>query len=203
MKEEKFWVDNLYVLLKPSLIPTNKMTFVEKLNTLMRIIIIVCIVLLLIVQDVRVFIFVILAALLTVILKLNADDKKKKIDTFLNENNVDIVNNEICTKPSYDNPFMNPTITDYNQNRPGACDIDDTKTKFDIVDKFNAKIFKEVDDIYGRFSSERQFYTVPNTTIPNKQDELAKWLYTGSGKACKEDGGGNQCFRNIEYKRNM
>ena len=35
-------------------------------------------------------------------------------------------------------------------------------------------------------NSQRQFYTMPNTTIPNAQDDFAKWLYANP-KTCKED----------------
>ena len=32
-------------------------------------------------------------------------------------------------------------------------------------------------DVFGKRNSQRQFYTMPNTEVPNSQDEFAKWLY--------------------------
>jgi hypothetical protein len=51
---------------------------------------------------------------------------------------------------------------------------------------FNHNLFKDVNDVFGKMNSQRQFYTMPNTTIPNAQDDFAKWLYANP-KTCKED----------------
>jgi len=40
--------------------------------------------------------------------------------------------------------------------------------------------------VYETFHSQRQFYTMPSTTIPNSQDEYAKWLY-GNALSCKDN----------------
>ena len=83
-----------------------------------------------------------------------------------------------CRKPKKDNPFMNPSIVDYNtENPPAACNIDDEYIDDSMAVNFNHELFRDIDDLWERKNSQRQFYTVPNTTIPNNQTEFAKWLY--------------------------
>ena len=120
-------------------------------------------------------------------------------EKFLEDKNLDIIDNKICTKPTVDNPFMNPTLNDikYNSNKPNACSIDNSKINNLINDSFYSRVFREAGDIYGKLSSERQFYTVPSTTIPNDQTSYAEWLYK-RGKTCKENNG-EQCYNNL-YK---
>ena len=59
----------------------------------------------------------------------------------------------------------------------------------------NSAIKSEINDIYERNFSERQFYTVPATTIPNDRKSYEQWLYYRD-KTCKENNG-IQCYKNI------
>ena len=54
-----------------------------------------------------------------------------------------------------------------------------------VEDKFNSTLFQDPSDIFNKNNSQRQFYTMPNTSAYNKQDEFAKWCY-GLPKTCKE-----------------
>jgi hypothetical protein len=92
---------------------------------------------------------------------------------------------------------MNPNIVDTNNpnNNISACDIDNPIIKQEIDKYFKEPIYRDVKDIYERDFSQRQFYTLPSTTIPNNQEGFAKWLYY-RGKTCKENNG-EQCFNNI------
>jgi hypothetical protein len=49
-------------------------------------------------------------------------------------------------------------------------------------------------------SSQRNYFTMPWTTIPNKQDEFARWLYL-SPKTCKEDQDNCLRYEDIRSKR--
>jgi hypothetical protein len=107
------------------------------------------------------------------------------------ENDVETV----CTKPTIDNPFMNVTMKDYlnvdpktqaTVDRPPACDTSDENVKKSMDELFNHNLFRDINDVFGKMNSQRQFYTMPSTTIPNAQDEFAKWLYANP-KTCKED----------------
>jgi hypothetical protein len=100
-----------------------------------------------------------------------------------------------CIRPTVDNPFMNSTMKDYLNiddnnkivDRQPACDINDPKIKKQIDADFNNNLYKDVTDIFGKLNSQRNFYTMPWTTIPNDpKHDFAKWLYL-SPKTCHED----------------
>lgn len=119
-------------------------------------------------------------------------EKNKQIDKYLNENNLEIINNKKCVKPTQSNPFMNPNILD--KNLFSACSIENSKISKNMDDYFNENVFRETDDLYNKSLLPRQFYTVPSTTIPNEREKLADWLYN-TGPSCKEDG--LVCYDNI------
>lgn len=109
--------------------------------------------------------------------------------------------NQNCVKPTLNNPFMNVTYVDQldNPNREEACDISDPEIKKDIEDKFMNNLFRDVNDLFGKNNSQRQFYTMPSTTVANKQDEFARWLYL-SPKTCKEDQ--DYCIKYEDLRQN-
>ena len=43
-------------------------------------------------------------------------------------------------------------------------------------------------DVFGKTQGQRQFVSMPSTTIPNDVDSYQKWLYKIPGKTCKEGG---------------
>lgn len=93
-----------------------------------------------------------------------------------------------CRMPTIDNPLMNPTVLDYGTEfQPEACNADDDDIKNEIRVNFNHELFRDVDELWERQNSQRQFYTMPNTSIPNKQTEFAHWLYRQpDGMRCKD-----------------
>lgn len=107
-----------------------------------------------------------------------------------------------CRKPTKDNPFMNIQLHDFDNNQyVEACNIEDDKINKDMVHSFNSKLFMNIDDAFSRTNSQRQFFTTPNTRIPNNQIEFANWLYKVP-ETCKEDN--EQCLKydDIRYNRN-
>ena len=105
----------------------------------------------------------------------------------------------VYIKPTYDNPFMNPTLLDINNNSDREAYskksfIDNEEIKNEIEDKFSYNLYQDASDVFGKTNSQRQFYTTPVTTIPNKQDDFAQWLY-GKPQTCKENNG-SQCVNN-------
>ena len=106
---------------------------------------------------------------------------------------------EKIIKPSQDNPFMNINQNDYlnNPNRESASKLKnniDSILNNEIDKHFNYNLYKDVEDVFNRRNSQRQFYTTPVTTIPNEQTKFAKWLYK-SPPTCKE-GNGYGCIKN-------
>ena len=121
-------------------------------------------------------------------------DKNKIIEKYLNDNDLDIINSEKCVKPTQDNPFMNPSLIGYNKKYE-SCSIENKKIKENIDHYFNSNVFRETDDLYDKSLLDRQFYTVPSTTIPNNREKLTSWLYE-RGPSCKENNG-EQCYNNL------
>jgi hypothetical protein len=93
---------------------------------------------------------------------------------------------ERCSVPTKENPFGNVLINEYSDNpgRPPACAYKDVET--DINEKFKSGLFTDLEDVYGNENSQRQFFTTPNTEIPNDQINFAKWCYQ-KDKTCKEN----------------
>ena len=72
-----------------------------------------------------------------------------------------------------------------NPKRKKACKINNKVNEY-IDQYFNEDLYRSVDDIYNKNASERQYYTMPVTEIPNNQDKFAQWLYGNDEKTCKE-----------------
>jgi hypothetical protein len=90
-------------------------------------------------------------------------------------------------KPTVDNPFMNPTTDEFNSDvavAAVACN-DDENVNNDIELKFNADLYRDLEDVFDRKNSQRQFYTVAHN-VPNDQEAFARWCYKFP-KTCKTD----------------
>jgi hypothetical protein len=96
----------------------------------------------------------------------------------------------VCRLPTINNPLMNPAATEFGVNNlPAACNANDEDIQDEIKVNFNHELFRDVEsEVWERRNSIRQFYTLPNTAIPNNQTEFANWLYRLPTSAnCKED----------------
>ena len=94
------------------------------------------------------------------------------------------------TPPKARNPFMNVLLDEitYNPTRPPADDVSSTKNKVSLDDMFHIQWFNDPTDVYGKTQGQRQFYTMPSTSVPNDQGSYQNWLYLIPGKTCKEGG---------------
>lgn len=97
------------------------------------------------------------------------------------------VSPNICQKPTSANPFMNYTLGDLIEtpNRPKACEYDDIKDE--TRKEFRSHLYSDSSDMWGKFISDRNYYTMPNTEIVNDQTGFAKWCFGNSGE-CKSFG---------------
>jgi len=104
-----------------------------------------------------------------------------------NEDKFNTTQNNKCTKPTVDNPFMNFTLSDQilNPNKPPACPIDEVRKE--QIQKFRVNNPPDPFDLYGQMINDRNFYTMPNSTIVNDQEGFAKFLFGDFGK-CKSEG---------------
>jgi len=94
------------------------------------------------------------------------------------------------TRPSAKNPFMNVLLDElsYNPNRPEADAIINPKNQIILDDYFRVQWNSDPTDVFGRSQGQRQFYTMPSSSIPNDQGSYQNWLYLLPGKTCKEGG---------------
>jgi hypothetical protein len=163
-------------------------------------------------RKINLFLIPIITAIITFFIRKRVKDKPVQLEiqnqllnSALNETNLDKqILKEMekeCRLPTDDNPFMNPMITDTgtkNLKKP-ICDYYNNKSIHKMVDdKFLDGLYQDVNDIFGKNNSQREFYTVPVTNVPNDQGDFAKWLYQ-TPSTCKE-GNMLQCSSNA-YNR--
>lgn len=205
-KYDEFWMDDITILFRSDRLiefyPNEKMSYNEKLNAVMRFSIYLTILLFLFKENYLFFYIIIFVGVLSFFLKKNFVENFKYFDTInsgrLNYNKYKNKNSkDICQLPSINNPFMNILHTDikYRPQRPKACEIDNDIKK-QIEDNFDVNLYKNISDVYGNTNSQRQYYTMPSTTIPNDQHKFSEWLY-GDNSTCKI-GDGEKCISNLQ-----
>ena len=112
------------------------------------------------------------------------EDDENKIQFSLEE--FRIYEKNKCRKPTKDNPFMNTSVDDFNKpNVPVACNADDEDIHDDMELNFNLDMYRDLEDVYNRKNSQRQFFTVAHN-IPNDQEAFARWCYRMPA-TCKTD----------------
>jgi hypothetical protein len=184
-----FWYNNPSILFNKAyiydIVPLKSYTFNQKLNSLARFFIALSFVLVIIKNNINYLIFALFGLITTYLLHI----------TFINE--AFIANEQgLHTLPTSNNPFMNVLnheIVD-KPERPPAASHSDINIRTEVDKYFNENLFKDADDVWNKGNSQRQFYTTPNTTIPNDQAGAANWFYEGVNKVCK-DGDLEMCGR--------
>lgn len=209
-KSDVFWFLDYSILYRMDRItqfyPSPYMTFSEKLNSVVRLSFYFGILMLLFKGNYNVLLFPVLALLVTYYLwsqHMKTEIPAETRETF----NGSYKDNQL--KPTYDNPFMNPNLIvhdpatflqpedttkkvrfDINHHIDTQEDVD---IKEDIDNKFTARLYQDVGDIFGKENSQRQFYSTAVRTYPNDQSAFAKWCW-GVEKACK-DGDYESCLQ--------
>jgi len=166
------WFEDTTALLEniTQFIPNGEMSYEEQLNSLVRFAIYFAALWFFYAMNYNVFYIPIFVMLFTFIvyapMKYNSDESFK---------NEDQDQEQTCVKPTINNPFMNVMLTDYvdNPNRGPACE----NVEEQIKEGFEYNLYKDVDDVWERNNSQRQYYTNPSTTIPNDVESFANWCY--------------------------
>lgn len=112
------------------------------------------------------------------------------------------------TYPTARNPFMNVLNNEWPRNvysdmladdakydplRPMANSIDDPLVKQGLDDFFRTNFYNDPTDVFGKSQDQRQFITMPSTTIPNDRESYQNWLYKMEPQPCKS-GGRTACY---------
>lgn len=101
---------------------------------------------------------------------------------------VDIIGSSERTVPSRPNPFMNILINEISEypTKPPAKYTMSTEIKSTLDSQFENKVYSDPGDVWNRNQGQREFYTMPSTSIPNDRESYQNWLYRVPGKTCKE-----------------
>lgn len=111
---------------------------------------------------------------------------KKKKSKHFSYDEIDKFQKHTCKRPTEDNPFMNPTLNDFTKEfPPQACNIEDDDIKTEIDDNFNKNLFKDISDLFEKQNSQRQFYSIPGSSVPDTIT-FANWLYSPEN-TCKSN----------------
>tara|TARA_B100000123_G_scaffold270056_1_gene247318 strand:+ start:2078 stop:2749 length:672 start_codon:yes stop_codon:yes gene_type:complete len=210
MKKEKIWYKDIKVLFEPrkikKFLPFNSYSKSEKLNSVMRLTLYITILLLITTLNINYLYILIITGLITFLIYSSNEKEKftnnKEINIEKIKEDPDIKKRDIkvedyiedCTLPTDHNPFMNFLVSDKREKKEACKSHNNPEIKELIEDKFNKKLYRDINSVYNNENSQREFYTMPNTEVMNKQKELANWLYK-TPKTCKE-GNGNQCVGN-------
>ena len=157
--------------------PSKNLNKIEKINSLARFAIYYLILIYLFSDDPTWGSISIIILLITLFLgsSENFTSNNIKCDNHMNETEI-----RKCQKPTHNNPFMNRTLGD-DSDRPPACKYEDSKKEMES--KFRSNMHVNSNNMWGQYSSSRQFYTMPNTSIVNDM--------IGLGQACFGKGSGN------------
>lgn len=184
------------------IIPKKDYDINRKLNSIVRISIYYSFIMYLFTKNINNLLIPIIVSLLTLIISRNSTSKIHETKVNLmngNEDSKDLITtldeSGVCRVPTKDNPFMNPSLFNNDKNTLEPCSSYNNKGIQKVIeDNFNDDLYMDVNDIFGKNNSQRQFYTVPGKSIPNNQKSFAEWLYK-TPPTCKE-GNGLQCIAN-------
>ena len=192
-----FWGENVSELSKNvfEVIPSQKMTYDEKLNAISRLVIYLSIIGFL-------FTFSITYLFMGIITLVGIYFYKKKFKESFSGKTKTVTFNEIKEeyypiKPT--NPLGNVLVSDYSQDptrkeappsfNPEVVEMIDKKTKEGIQEIDNGldvkQIFTGLGNNFEFDGMMRQFYSMPSTSIPNDQQAYGNFLY-GEMSSCKD-----------------
>lgn len=178
MSESKFWITNYKELFNNIyLFPNPEMSKNQILNSFTRYSIIM-IFLFYFINSNSNWYYLPIGIIIGCILLYTIDISKQK------EEELEKIKNSIkCKSPTLNNPYMNILVTQDKQELP-ACDSREEEVK-DLTNKYyKFNLYQNGEDLFDKKNMERQFYTMPSSTIPNKQNEFINWLYKNEGN-CK------------------
>lgn len=189
IKTDKIWYKDFSILFRPDRIteffPAKMQTAAERMNALARFSLYSSILLVAYKRDYRHSIWTIVGFLITYLVFKNH---------FKENFTATEPPKQPLIKPTLNNPFMNVNLTDYTDHpdkQSAPTYFEDTKEaaaiKDEVIDKFNYNLYKSVDDVYEKNNNLRQFYTMPNTQIPNDQNKYLDFLYSDMKSNCKSD----------------
>ena len=164
MATETFWYSDPSVLFNKhswsKFVPTAKMPVPDALNSVVRFSVYLSVLLVLTTMQPWYLMIVPLVMAITIFLNGYFPTAKKITEQFVSS----YVGDD-TTRPTPDNPFMNPSLVDIHDSpaRPPAAEI----TRKDIRDEVNtafaqtSNLYMDTGDAFSTVQAQRNFYTVP------------------------------------------
>lgn len=201
----QFWLENPNVLLNKNYIseiwPRSDFGLAQKLNAITRIIILFSVLGYYLTKSMYIPISALVSIVVIVIIyKTKRVNKINEAFTNIKKTQkLSSVLEKEFTMPTKKNPIMNVMMNDFKDNpkkRPAAPSYNKQ-----VLEKINnsaknnnSKLYKNLGDSLAFEHSMRNFYTMPNSTIPNNQKDFALFCY-GNMPSCK-DGDYLHCSKN-------
>jgi hypothetical protein len=163
------------------LIPVADATVEDQMNAVFMFALYFTIGVLVIKRDIRIIYVFLVVCLLTWLFYRH--HKMEQFDTKAMEDKANVkknlYRNEYCVKPSKDNPFMNLSLKDMNEfpTRPKACNLSRSDVSAEAQKYFDEGLPRQLDDVFRKNASDRQFFTMPSTTLPNDIDNFKSFVY--------------------------
>ena len=175
------WYNNPSVLLTniEQFVPDKHLSKNEKINAIARLAILFALIIIIFKKEDTQLLYISVIILIISLFLGTTED--------FTSTNLENASKKSCQEPTEDNPFSNYILGDLidNKDKLPACDYNNVKNK--MRQKFKKKIHTDISDLYGKYTSDRNFYSMPSTTIVNDRESLTKWLIGQSGE-CKTEG---------------
>jgi hypothetical protein len=163
MKETFWYFDPAVLFGKDSwyrFVPTANMTVPEALNSVVRFTVYLSGLLFLTSMDPMYLLLTPLVMLATIVLNSIFPNTKRMTESFVSS----YVGSD-NTLPTPDNPFMNASLTDINDNpaRPPAADVTDLRVRERVNQSFaqTSNLYMDTTDVFDLVQAQRNFHTVP------------------------------------------
>lgn len=158
-------------------VPTQTMTTAEALNSVVRFSVYFS-VLLFVATGVSGYILAIPVILATTVVLYSLFPNGKTLESFVSK-----VTKGVYTMPTGDNPFMNPLLTEIQDdpNRPDAAPVTRNDVKAEMYKSFQktSDMYMDTTDMFDQAQAMRTFHTLQSAKIPNDQDGFIKFLAKG------------------------
>ena len=167
---ESFWYTEPSVLFRQdtwyTFVPQPTMSVRESLNAVVRFSVYLSALLFVTSRDPWYLVIIPLVMLITIFLHSTFPQAKKIVsEGFTSGPVVTGYSGEERSRPTPDNPFMNPMLTDIleNPDRPPADDITQLKVRDEVNEAFaqTSNIYMDTSDMFNLIQSQRNFHAVP------------------------------------------
>lgn len=183
---EQIWFKDPAVLFSPStwsqFVPTKTMTTAQALNSVVRFSTYFSVILFL-ATGVSAYLLAIPAVMATSVGLFTLFPDGKVMESFVSKVSKVLKTSKEETKPTAENPFMNPLLTEIgdNPNRPDAAPITRSDVNKAVYESFQktSDLYMDTTDLFDQAQAMKTFHTLQGATIPNDQEGFLKWLAKG------------------------